>query len=99
MSTNGATPTPLLDRLATLRDDARNFGDLDLALTAHDARLVILHATGLLQGMRNVIVEQAVTTAKQRIRIHDQVEIIRALRAERDPAHEDPASVERYDVG
>jgi hypothetical protein len=82
-------PVPILDRLAKLRDDARDFGDLDLALTMHDARIVILHATGLIAALRHVIAEQAYANARQRIRIHDQVEIIRSLRAERDPAYAD----------
>lgn len=84
------TQTPLLDRLATLRDQARDFGDHELAFTLYDARQALLNGQGIIDVMRRQLVDALGRNAQNRRRIRDQVDIIRKLRATTDPAHNDP---------
>lgn len=88
----------LLDRLATIRDQAHDFGDLDLALTAHDARISLIYAIHLSARWRAELLDAYEREHRLRQRIADQVEIIRRMRSENDPAHIDP-QVPRHGCG
>lgn len=80
----------LLERVAFIRDQARDFGDHSLAFLMHDVRIALLNAETLTNVFRRQLVESYERTARQQRRIAEQVELIRRMRAATDPAHEDP---------